>query len=168
MRAPYPLVVEDLSVQPAKSATNGSETNGCEPADASFGLPIVTLDELRTEPRAPWLVKDVIRQQSTVLLAGKTSTYKTFLVLDLFASLVVGRPWLGNEVTQRGPVLYVAAEGVETIAERLDAWHQQTGLVVPSDQFQVMITPTQLHDPGHSLNLLAWIAAHEPNAMAIH
>ena len=43
---------------------------------------------------------------------------------------MVGRPWLGNEVTQRGPILYVAAEGGETIAERLDAWCQQTGLVV--------------------------------------
>jgi hypothetical protein len=144
-----------------------SESNGSEPEDPSFGLLIVTLDELRTEPRAPWLVKDVIRQQSTVLVHGKTGTYKTFLVLDLFASLVVGRPWLGNEVTRRGPILYVAAEGVETIAERLDAWCQQTGLVVPSDQFQVMITPTQLHDPGHALNLLAWIDLHQPIAVAI-
>ena len=124
------------------------EPNGSEPADPSFGLPIVTLDDLRTEPRAPWLVKDVIRRQSSVLVHGKTGTYKTFLVLDLFASLVIGRPWLGNEVKQHGPILYIAAEGVETIAERLDAWCQQTGLVVPSDQFQVMITPTQLHDPG--------------------
>jgi RecA-family ATPase len=98
---------------------------------------------------------------------GKTGTYKTFLVLDLFASLVIGRPWLGNEVKQHGPILYIAAEGVETIAERLDAWCQQTGLVVPSDQFQVMITPTQLHDPGHALNLLAWIELHQPIAVAI-
>ena len=152
MRAPYPLVVEDLSVQPAKSATNGSETNGSEPTDPSFGLPIVTLDELRTEPRAPWLVKDVIRQQSTVLVHGKTSTYKTFLVLDLFASLVIGRPWLGNEIKQQGSILYVAAEGVETIAERLDAWCQQTGESVPSESFQVMTSPTQLHDPVQALN----------------
>jgi hypothetical protein len=112
-------------------------------------------------------VKDIIRQQSSVLLYGKTGTYKTFLVLDLFASLVVGRAWLGNEITKQGPVLYVAAEGVETIAERLDAWCQQTGLAVPSDQFQVMTTPTQLHDPGHAVHLLAWIERHRPIAVAI-
>jgi len=30
-----------------------------------------------------------------------------------------------------------------------------------------MITPTRLHDPGHSLNLLAWIELHQPIAVAI-
>ena len=65
----YPFEVTKLEVQPGQSGTNGSE-----PADPSFGLPIVTLDDLRTEPRAPWLVKDVIRQQSTVLVHGKTGT----------------------------------------------------------------------------------------------
>jgi len=138
-----------------------------EPDDDSFGLSIVTLDELRTEPRAPWLVQDVIRQQSSVLVHGKTGTYKTFLVLDLFASLVVGRPWLGNELKKQGPVLYVAAEGVETIAERLDAWCKQTGESVPSEQFQVMTTPAQLHDPVQALYLLGWIDIHRPIAVAI-
>ena len=143
------------------------EPNGFEPNDPSFGLPIVSLDELRTDPRAPWLVKDVIRQQSTVLVYGKTGTYKTFLVLDLFASLVVGRSWLGHEVKSQGPVLYIAAEGVETITERLDAWGQQTGLSVPSDQFQVMTTPAQLNDPEQVMQLMLWIAWHEPVAVAI-
>ena len=152
----------DLSAPPEKV-----ETNGSEPADPSFGLPIVTLEELRTEPRAPWLVKDVIRQQSTVLVHGQTGSYKTFLVLDLFASLVVGRPWLGNEVKRQGPVLYVAAEGVETIAERLDAWCQQTGESVPLESFQVMTSPAQLHDPEQVMQLMLWIAWHQPIAVAI-
>jgi hypothetical protein len=138
-----------------------------EPDNDSFGLSIVPLDGLRTEARAPWLVNDVIREQSSVLLHGKTGTYKTFLVLDLFASLVVGRPWLGNEMKRQGPVLYVAAEGVETIAERLDAWCQQNGESVPSEQFQVMTTPAQLHDPLQALYLLAWIELHQPIAVAI-
>jgi RecA-family ATPase len=145
----------------------GLEPNGSEPGDDSFGLSIVPLDELRSEPRAPWLVKDIIREQSSVLLYGKTGTYKTFLALDLFASLVVGRPWLGNEITKQGPILYVAAEGVETIAERLDAWCQQTGESLPSEQFQVMTTPAQLHDPVQALYLLAWIELHQPIAVAI-
>jgi len=138
-----------------------------EPDDDAFGLSIIPLDELRSEPRAPWLVKGVIRQQSSVLVYGKTGTYKTFLVLDLFASLVVGRPWLGRELKSQGPVLYVAAEGVETIIERLDAWSAQNGLVVPSDQFHVMTTPAQLHDPVQALHLLAWIERHQPIAVAI-
>ena len=138
-----------------------------EPDEETVGLSIVTLDELRTEPRAPWLVKDVIRQQSTVLLHGKTGTYKTFLVLDLFASLVVGRPWLGREVKRQGLVLYVAAEGVETITERLDAWSTETGLTVPSELFRVMTAPARLHDPEHVLQLLAWVDRHQPIAVAI-
>jgi hypothetical protein len=145
----------------------GTWSEALEPDDDTFGLPIVSLDELRTEPRAPWLVKNVIRQQSSVLVHGKTGTYKTFLVLDLFGSLAVGRPWLGHEVKSQGPVLYVAAEGVETIAERLDAWCAQNGLTVPSDQFHVMTAPAQLHDPANALQLLAWIERHQPIAVAI-
>jgi hypothetical protein len=151
----------------------GGDVRIVEPAevapkpDPSFDLPIVTLDQLRTEPRAPWLVQDLIRQQSTVLVHGKTGTYKTFLVLDLFASLVLGRDWLGHPVKERGRVLYVAAEGVETIAERLDGWATQTGLTVPSEQFAVMRTPARLNSAESMAGLMLWIELHEPIAVAI-
>jgi RecA-family ATPase len=98
---------------------------------------------------------------------GKTSTYKTFLVLDLFANLVLGRDWLGHPVKQAGPVLYVAAEGAETIAERLDAWSSQTGLSIPSEQFSVMPTPARLNDAETMAELLLWVTWHEPIAVAI-
>jgi hypothetical protein len=74
------------------------EPDCAEPEDSSFGLPITTLEELKSEPRAPWLVQDLIRQRSTVLMHGKTGHYKTFLALDLLASLVLGRDWLGHAV----------------------------------------------------------------------
>jgi hypothetical protein len=154
-------------------AEGGADVRIVEPAevapkpDRSFDLPIVTLDQLRSEPRAPWLVQDLIRQQSTVLVHGKTGTYKTFLVLDLFASLVLGRDWLGHPVKERGRVLYVAAEGAETIAERLDAWGQQTGESVPSPEFAVMTSPARLNSAESMADLMLWIELHEPIAVAI-
>jgi hypothetical protein len=154
-------------------AEGGGDVRIVQPAevdsrpDPSFELPIVTLDQLRSQPRAPWLVQDLIRQQSTVLVHGKTGTYKTFLVLDLFASLVLGRDWLGHPVKERGLVLYVAAEGVETIAERLVAWSTQTGLDIPSDQFSVMTSPARLNSADSMMELMLWIELHEPIAVAI-
>jgi AAA domain len=102
-----------------------------------------------------------------VLVHGKTGTYKTFLVLDLFASLVLGRDWLGHPVKERGRVLYVAAEGAETIAERLDGWGQQTGESIPSEQFSVMTTPARLNSADAMAELMLWIELHEPIAVAI-
>jgi hypothetical protein len=152
-----------MSVEPQQQEASEPK----DPDESTFGLSIVDLEELRSEPRAPWLVKDLIRQQSSVLVHGKTGTYKTFLVLDLFASVVLGRAWLGHEVRRQGPVLYVAAEGAETMAERLDAWCAYTGLSIPPGQFQVMTTPPALHDPAQALKLLAWIETHQPVAVAI-
>jgi hypothetical protein len=130
-------------------------------------LNIVTLDELRAQPRAPWLVAGMLRQRGTVLLHGKTGSYKTFLAIDLCASLVIGRPWLGHEVKRQGPILYIAAEGVETMVERLEAWSKQTGQSVPSELFHVMTVPAQLSDEAHVIQLMGWIARHKPIAVAI-
>jgi AAA domain-containing protein len=136
-------------------------------ADDSFGLPIYTLDQLRQLPKAPWLVHKLFRQQSTVIVHGKTEAYKTFLLLDLFASIVVGRQWLGTDVIRQGPVLYVAAEGPETIAERLDAWCIEHDAEIPSDQFLVMTEPARLSEPEHMDKLLHWVEVYRPIAVAI-
>jgi len=133
----------------------------------TFGLPIITLDELRKRPRAPWLFKGKIRQQSSVLFLGVTDAYKTFVAVDLSARIVLGDAWFGDKASISGGVLYVAAESAETIAERVDAWEKQHDMIVPSDQFHVMTSPTRLKDGDHMDQIMRWVNCHKPIAVVI-
>ena len=147
---------------------DGKQASGTATAsedDLNFGLPIVPLNKLRNEPRPPWLVRALIRQQSTVLLFGETGSYKTFLALDLCASVTLGRDWLGSTMLTSGPVLYVAAEGPETVAERTDTWEKQHDQTIPAANFHVMTAPAQLTDPEAMKTLLQWIDFHRPTVV---
>jgi hypothetical protein len=59
--------------------------------------------------------------------------------------VTLGKDWLGHEMVTNGPALYVAAEGAETIAERVEIWEKQHDLAVP-DSFHIMSTPAHLTD----------------------
>jgi hypothetical protein len=65
----------------------------------------------------------MIFEQGSGLLAGQWGTYKTFLALDLCASVMSGEPFAGKRVVRRGGILFIAPEGAFEIPIRL------TGLV---------------------------------------
>ncbi len=56
-----------------------------------------------------------------MLLYGHPGIGKSFLALDMAASVAAGRPWHGHDVVQ-GQVLYVAGEGVGDLGLRVRAW----------------------------------------------
>lgn len=91
-------------------------------------LLLSTFAELVTRPPAPWQVRGVLREQSVSLLYGKRGCYKSFLALDLGASVATGQPWQGHEILQQGLVIYVAGEGGGGMVQRARAWaeHHQT------------------------------------------
>jgi hypothetical protein len=94
-------------------------------SDEERAAGFISLPDLLDMPKAEWLVDGLIRQQSMALMFGAPDTLKTFLALDLSASVILREPWLGHEIYTSGPVLYVAAEGSETLIERLQAWSVQ-------------------------------------------
>jgi AAA domain-containing protein len=69
----------------------------------------------------PSLIKDLIPETGSGLLSGQWGMAKTFVALDLAASIVVGMDFAGHEVVRRGGVLFVAAEGASEIQIRLQA-----------------------------------------------
>ena len=110
--------------------------------DADF----ITFAELQKLPKVPWLIDGVIRQGSLTFLYGRPDTFKTFLALDMCGALMTGLPWLDAEVMKRGPVLYLAAEGSETLVERMEAWEIQHETIVPAEGLQVVRNPPDLTD----------------------
>jgi hypothetical protein len=75
-------------------------------------------DRRDQEARA-WLIDKLLPEKGAGLVSGQWGTAKTFVGVDLSASVMTGTPFAGREVTRRGGVLFVAAEGASEIPSRL-------------------------------------------------
>lgn len=87
--------------------------------DATF--PSIDDEELSNLPDPAWLIEGLLPTDSGVLLYGRRSSYKSFVLLDMMLSVQAGRPWHAHEVTQ-GQAVYVAAEGWGGLKRRVHAW----------------------------------------------
>jgi hypothetical protein len=72
-------------------------------------------------PLTAWLIKDLLASVSYGVLAGQWGSGKTFVVLDLAACLMTGRPFVGHRIKRQCGVLFIAAEGVNELRRRLTA-----------------------------------------------
>ncbi|MBZ0330423.1 helicase RepA family protein [Halomonas sp. ANAO-440] len=70
-----------------------------------------------------WLVRGYVEADSLALVYGEPGHGKSFLTIDLAASIATGTPWHGAE-TKPGPVFYIAGEGQNGIGRRFKAWAQ--------------------------------------------
>lgn len=89
---------------------------GTLPMPAKVGPPKKLLylwSERRDLPPPPWIVRDLIPQNSLVGLYGPGHSYKSFIALDLAANLATARQdtWAGQDIRVHGPVVYVNGEG---------------------------------------------------------
>lgn len=66
------------------------------------------------------LVKGLLDQKALSLLYGESNTGKTFIALDIAFHVATGRPWNGRK-TEKGGVVYLAAEGGAGIYRRVEA-----------------------------------------------
>ncbi|MGD9577679.1 MAG: AAA family ATPase, partial [Syntrophorhabdus sp.] len=102
-----------------------------------------------------WVIKGVLPSSSGLnVIYGKPGTYKSFLALDMVASIAAGIPWHGHDVKRRS-VLYLAAEGQQGILKRLEAWkiHRK---IHEFDNFSVLPLACILDDPKE---LMAFLTA---------
>jgi hypothetical protein len=87
-----------------------------------------------------WMVKGIIPESSRFnAIYGPPESFKSFLALDLFASVASGTRWHGRAVKKR-PVLYIAAEGQSGVLKRLEAWKRYHG-VETLDAFTLLPIP---------------------------
>jgi AAA domain/Primase C terminal 2 (PriCT-2)/Bifunctional DNA primase/polymerase, N-terminal len=74
----------------------------------------------------PWIVKGLLPQAEIGFLYGASGSGKTFMALDLAATIARGAEWRGLKTTPV-PVVYVAAEAGEGIKKRMAAYDQEFG-----------------------------------------
>jgi hypothetical protein len=98
-------------------------------------------------PLKEWLVDEMLPRTGLALIAGQWGTYKTFVMLDLSASVITKAEFAGREVHRQGGVLLLAAEGqsevrlrVEGVARERVAAFSPAADVVPIDPEHIPFT----------------------------
>ncbi|HEX4443254.1 MAG TPA: bifunctional DNA primase/polymerase [Galbitalea sp.] len=77
---------------------------------------------IRDMPRPPYLIEGVLPEGALFQVFGQTGSYKSFVMLDMLASVANGIPWMGHEANAPGPVAFVLGEGGYDAGVRMDAW----------------------------------------------
>jgi hypothetical protein len=96
--------------------------------------------ELGKDPS--WIIQDLIPESATVLLVGKTGSYKSFLALDMALSIASGQETFGGAPQITGPTFYGALEGRTNIKKaRRRAWRLAHGVDGPIKDFYVGTAP---------------------------
>ena len=85
---------------------------------------LLTGDELQNLPDPEWFIKGVIPKNATVVIYGPAGCGKTFVALSMALSISSGHQWCKKKTT-KGAVLYVAAEGLYGLKNRVRAYQQQ-------------------------------------------
>lgn len=103
---------------------------------------LIPAAELMNTPPMEWRVHGVLPLLGLAAIYGPSGSGKSFLALDLAASLSSGQErWFGHQ-TRQCPVTYVCLEGTHGFAKRLEAWRKRNGDVSSSLGF--ITTPVNL------------------------
>ena len=99
-----------------------------------------TARELAERQSPTALIDGVAFVNSLVLVVGRYSTMKTFLMLDMAMSIAAGVEWQGRRI-KRGPVVYIYAEGPRGIPSRIEAWRAAAGC---GEEGEIRFVPTSV------------------------
>lgn len=86
------------------------------------------LASLLALPKPAPLIQGVVDQDCLARVFGASGSGKTFVMVDMAASVITGRPWAGHAVAGRGKVVYLAAEDARGVGQRFAAWVQRARL----------------------------------------
>ncbi|MDE3725339.1 AAA family ATPase [Nocardiopsis sp. N85] len=127
---------EDLDEVPADDAQD-DETTGDPVADRLAALRALLIDSagLDNIPPPEPIIDSVLFRDSLAWLHGKPGHGKSFVALDWAGSVAVGRAWQGHHVTRPGGVVYLVAEGVTGVRQRVRAWEAAAGTPMTGVRF---------------------------------
>ena len=81
----------------------------------------LTLSDLASMPAPQWVVGGLLDLDSLALMYGRRGGYKSFLAVDMIASVAGGALWHGRSV-EHAPAVYVVAEGAAGLGQRYASW----------------------------------------------
>jgi RecA/RadA recombinase len=69
-----------------------------------------------------WLIDGVLPADAFGVIFGPSGSYKSFIALDMSASIASAHQWHGRDVDNAGHVIYIGAEGASGLHLRKKAW----------------------------------------------
>lgn len=112
---------------------------------------IIWAGDMQPQLERPYLVKGWLDQGGVSVLYGPSNAGKSFLALDIAHHVAKGRSW-GGRRTRKGRVLYVAAEGGGSFANRVAA--------LDDPEFFVYCAPLTLTGRDGAAGPLSEVALH--------
>jgi hypothetical protein len=116
----------------------------------------LTRAALENLPEPEWLIEDTLQDRTISEIFGEFGVGKTFFTLDMALCVATGQPWHGRPVLRRR-VVYVYAEGPESLRQRVAAWEREynKGEQVPEDWILFLTVPVNLTDQKRRAKLIA-------------
>jgi|GEM_PF-2188438 len=145
-----------VSIEPTPTHEQAPEDTDREQEHGFRFQPIGGL--LKTIHPPAWLVKGVIERDSLAVIYGEPGHGKSFIAMDLAATVATGTDWHKHQTTP-GAVFYIAGEGVNGIARRFKAWEIDRRIDLSSAPLCVSSTPIALDDPGSASKVKQAITA---------
>lgn len=113
---------------------------------------LLTPLQIRELPHPVPLVNGLLDMDSLAWMIAAPSSYKSFVALDLAASVGAGRGWFGRSVRQ-GTAVYMCAEGSSGIALRVRAHEKHYG-----EMRDVLVLPLPVQVKAHEGRMWdAWV-----------
>ena len=132
------------------------EAAGGDPDPAAMRYRLLTAEDLALLPPLKWIVRGVLPATGIGAMFGASGSGKSFLALDMLATVASGREWFGNR-TKAAPVLYVALEGEAGIAQRVKAYERRKGPIPTGMRF--MLQPLDIRNGKDQADLIAALRA---------
>ncbi len=124
--------MKDLIHDNCQRTTNSS--GGRTPRERAARFQFMRLADLRKRAPTKWLISGIVAEGLLSVYYGPYGCGKSFGALDMCLCLDTGRAWHGHKVQPvLGRVIYVAAEGVSGILQRIEAWKIENHLEVDPD-----------------------------------
>lgn len=117
---------------------------------------LLTPSDLAGLPPVQWRVRGVLPTEGIGAMFGPSGSGKSFLTLDLLATVANGGQWFGCRV-KAAPVLYVALEGEAGISQRVKAYETKNGPVAPA--FRFMLQALDIRNAADRADLMRAVQA---------
>ena len=158
---------EDYSLAGALAKLRGAVKTmigSVEPDKKRNGLSFEMFDEAAAaalDDSERELVEGLLDHGAMSVVYGESNAGKSFVVLDIAFKIATGTPWNGG-ATDRGLVVYVAAEGGKRFRRRLAALRKTHGQEADRALFALVPSTIDLRDPkGDTAELIKLVRAAE-------
>jgi energy-coupling factor transporter ATP-binding protein EcfA2 len=133
----------------------------------SFADRLLTRSAIEKLPPVEPLVDDVLDRGTLAMLYGPSGLGKSTLALDLALCVATGEPWRGKRATRKSRVLYLYAEGVAGLRQRVVAWEAAWGASPSEKRFAAFPAALDLSDTAAVEEAAAVITARKVDLVIV-